>query len=273
MKWITFLVGLMMLSATQVVGSEGSPFDAPEPEAGAPGPEIQEQRDWLREQLVLGLRSSRQIRRVQTHVDRMPPQHIELLTRIALAQRLPEDVVGVPRARWEARRALWLRRLLEEDLWWRRPAVGYLPVITWLPEGTSLGASAVVSPDGRHVRVSPWPMFSSVGPVYSYDLQTGETRRLPDPSGESASPGSSQTDSVGRQPHGFPQGGGYRAGDWPSHHQQPRSTPLGSPRGGGGYREGIFPQHHNPPRPQYEPPEVWHDGVRSRLGPRPGSDQ
>ena len=271
MKWIALLVGWLVLIAPPVVGSEGSPFDTPEPEAGVPGPEIQEQRDWLREQLVLGISSPRQIRRVQMHVDRMPPQHIELLTRIALAQRLPEEAVGVRRARLEAQRARWLRGVLEEDLWWRRPAVGYMPVITWLPEGTSLGASAVVSPDGRHVRVSPWPMFSSVGPVYSYNLQTGETRRLPYPSGDPASPESSQAGSAGRQPHGYPQAGGYREGVWPSHHQQPRSMPLGYPQGGGGYREGVFPQHHNPPRPQYEPPEVWHDGVRSRIGPRPGS--
>jgi hypothetical protein len=57
--------------------------------------------------------------------------------------------------------------------------VGYAPVVTWLPEGTSFGASAVISPDRRYVRTNVMPFFSSVGPVYSYNLNTGETRWMP----------------------------------------------------------------------------------------------
>lgn len=57
------------------------------------------------------------------------------------------------------------------------PAIGYIPVITWLPEGASLNAQAVVSPDGRHVRLSVVPFFSSIGPVYTFNYMTGETRR------------------------------------------------------------------------------------------------
>ena len=57
------------------------------------------------------------------------------------------------------------------------PAVGYFPVITWLPEGASLSARAVVSPDRRHVRMSVLPFFSSIGPVHTFNFMTGETRR------------------------------------------------------------------------------------------------
>ncbi len=271
MKWIALLVGWLIWSTTLVAGSQASPFETPDSQTEMPRPDIQEQRDWLREQLVLGVSAPRQIRRLQAHVDQLPPQRIELLTRIALAQQIPEEAVGVRRARLEAQRARWLRGVLEEDLWWRRPAIGYMPVITWLPEGTSLGAGAVVSPDGRYVRVSPSPMFSRIGPVYTYNLQTGETRPWPYPSEQSASPDSSPSGTAGRQPHGYPQAGGHREGVWPSQANQPRSMPLGYPQVGGGYRDGVFPQHHNPPRAQYEPPEVWHDGVRSRIGPRPGT--
>jgi hypothetical protein len=60
---------------------------------------------------------------------------------------------------------------------YRGPAVGYFPVITWLPEGTSLSAQAVVSPDRRHVRMSVLPFFSTIGPVHTFNFMTGETRR------------------------------------------------------------------------------------------------
>ena len=49
--------------------------------------------------------------------------------------------------------------------------VGYYPVITWLPSGTYLGASAVVSPDRRYVRFGGTVMFSQVGPVRTFTFR------------------------------------------------------------------------------------------------------
>jgi general secretion pathway protein D len=50
-------------------------------------------------------------------------------------------------------------------------------VITWLPEGASLTAQGVISADGRHVRMSLMPFFSTIGPVDTFNFATGETRR------------------------------------------------------------------------------------------------
>jgi hypothetical protein len=50
-------------------------------------------------------------------------------------------------------------------------APGYAPVITTLPSGAQLGASAVVSPDRRYVRMNLQPFFSSVGPVQNFTFQ------------------------------------------------------------------------------------------------------
>jgi hypothetical protein len=58
--------------------------------------------------------------------------------------------------------------------------VGYFPIVTWLPEGVSLSAQAVVSPDRRSVRMSLVPFFSTIGPVYTFNFLTGETHRLPE---------------------------------------------------------------------------------------------
>ena len=48
---------------------------------------------------------------------------------------------------------------------------GFAPVITTLPSGTQLNASAVVSPDRRYVRMNLQPFFSQVGPVQNFTFQ------------------------------------------------------------------------------------------------------
>ncbi len=57
----------------------------------------------------------------------------------------------------------------------RGGAVGYQPVITQLPEGTNLFATAVVSADRRYVRFSGLPLFSAIGEVQTFNFVTGQT--------------------------------------------------------------------------------------------------
>ena len=52
----------------------------------------------------------------------------------------------------------------------RSGAVGYQPVITTLPEGTNMFATAVVSADRRYVRVTVTPLFSGVGQVTQFSF-------------------------------------------------------------------------------------------------------
>jgi hypothetical protein len=54
-----------------------------------------------------------------------------------------------------------------------RSAVGFRPVVTPLPEGTTLTASAVISADRRYVRVTPTPLFSGVTDVFTFNFATG----------------------------------------------------------------------------------------------------
>ncbi|MFM8282895.1 MAG: hypothetical protein ACKOCW_04975, partial [Planctomycetaceae bacterium] len=55
----------------------------------------------------------------------------------------------------------------------RGGATGYQPVISTLPEGTNLSATAVVSADRRYVRVSVTPLFSGVGQVTTFNFAGG----------------------------------------------------------------------------------------------------
>jgi tetratricopeptide (TPR) repeat protein len=55
----------------------------------------------------------------------------------------------------------------------RSGTAGYQPIIQTLPEGTNLGAIAVVSADRRYVRVTPTPLFSGVGQVTQFNFSGG----------------------------------------------------------------------------------------------------
>jgi hypothetical protein len=51
--------------------------------------------------------------------------------------------------------------------------VGYQPVIQQYPSGAMLRSNAVVSADRRYVRVSPFPMFSGIGQVNTFNYVSG----------------------------------------------------------------------------------------------------
>lgn len=52
-------------------------------------------------------------------------------------------------------------------------AVGFRPVITTLPEGANLAATAVISADRRYVRITSLPLFSKIGKVLAFNIITG----------------------------------------------------------------------------------------------------
>jgi hypothetical protein len=223
---------------TQAVAPAEAAANAPQPTLRGTG----EKRQWLKEQLQQGLQNPWQVRQLQATVDRLNTRQVDALVDAVLAQQLPENRQPQQReqllqqAALQQYRAQVLQRVLSDRLAWRRfEQVGYLPVITWLPAGTSFGASAVISPDGRYVRTGVNPFFSSVGPVYSYNLNTGETRLLPPQS------------------------------PYPSYDYRP----LGTPPQDVPYRMGQMPSHHLPPPPPSAYPNVWYDGMRTRVGPRP----
>jgi len=56
-----------------------------------------------------------------------------------------------------------------------RGAVGYQPVIITLPEGVNMSVTSVVSHDRRYVRVTAQPMFSSIGPVNTFNYVSGSS--------------------------------------------------------------------------------------------------
>lgn len=104
------------------------------------------------------------------------------LSRITTAEQLDALYAEARQAAYQReamrlQQAIAYRNYLQQQLayqrMYNRGPVGYAPVITWLPSGTSLGVGAVVSPDRRYVRITANPFFSSVGPVHTFTFQHG----------------------------------------------------------------------------------------------------
>jgi hypothetical protein len=217
-----------------------------------------EKRRWLRGQLASGVTNRRELVQLQGKVDQLTPRQVDALTNAVLAQQLPvgeqpqqvqqqmqqfdqQQQQVLQQANQELARLQFLRQALENEMWLRNSGygVGYAPVVTWLPEGTWFGASANVSPDGRYARINANPYYSSVGPVYTYNLNNGATRSwMPQP--------------------------GYQT-------NHPNHRPLGSPGYNHAETYGGIPTRQQSQAPAAAPPasqpRVWHDGVRTRVGP------
>ncbi len=239
--------GTQILGGGVVLGSGDKKAEAKQPVLRSTA----EKRRWLREQLSNGVKDKRELLVLQGKVDQLTPKQVDVLTNAVLAQQLPgndpqqqaqqqlqqfdqEQQQLLQQANQEVARLQFLRQTLENELWLRNAGygVGYMPVVTWLPEGTWFGAGANISPDGRYVQVNANPYYSSVGPVYTYNLNNGATRSwMPQSGYESSnrpqgSPGFSHADTYG----GIPA------------RQQAQGAPAAQPR-------------------------VWHDGIRTRVGP------
>ena len=115
-----------------------------------------------------------------------------LMGRIQQLEEIQQRLLAREQAAWNlARQNQWLWMQMMQNRGWGNRAVGYRPIITWLPEGGNMTAGAVVSPDLRHVRISVNPFFSSIGPVDTFNYHTGQTRRIYTPSNPGSFSGSS----------------------------------------------------------------------------------
>lgn len=244
MRHLISITTLLLLSATTVLAEDRSGTREAADKPAVPET-VAGKRLWLKDQVVKGLTKREQVRQAQQFIDKLTPDQINTAVNGVLAQQLPPNAAVqqqlTQQAQLELLRAQALRQYLEYLVALQHRRVGYAPVITWLPQGTQFGASAVVSPDRRHVRINANPYFSSIGPVYNYDLNTGQTW-LQQPYPYSAYP-------QPRQVH--------------PHQTSPNF------QGNSGYNGGI-PYWHLPPQ-QPRPDEqrrVWYDGMRTRVSPR-----
>ena len=146
---------------------------------------LEEKRAWVRDQMLLEFANVDRRAEIEGKVAQMSPERVDALMRMyqkraGLLQEAASNEARRRRALSQAYRDMRVRDYQNRLAAARaggRP-VGYYPVVTWLPEGASLGASAVVSPDRRYVRMNLQPFFSRVVGVDTFNFRTGETRRV-----------------------------------------------------------------------------------------------
>jgi len=142
----------------------------------------EKRREWLRKHLTAELRDKNQIVQLNAQLDDLDDRQVDVAAVRLLEQldkrrsrdAMSRAVKDLARAR-ETRDAL--RRMAAARHVATASPAGFFPVITVLPQGANMTASAIVSPDRRYVRITVNPFFSSIGPVDTFNFFTGEIRR------------------------------------------------------------------------------------------------
>ena len=164
-----------IVAVVGLVGISGTGAAPPDDLTRMSNADTATKRQWLRENLVASAGTDGRARMIQEKLHRMSPQQIDVL-----AQRLAVRRAGQRLADARALRDRLLRQRLHARRFGnqhQKHRVGYAPVLSVLPSGTHMTAGAVVSPDRRHVRINVMALFSSIGPVDTFNFHTGRTRR------------------------------------------------------------------------------------------------
>lgn len=105
---------------------------------------------------------------------RTQPRNLSLLQSAQVIPVLAEDVNGQNQVRRVTREHSEVIQDFAENRLETSPrragAVGYTPVVQTIPEGSSLSAQAVVSPDRRYVRLSMRPTFTTITDVFTFSF-------------------------------------------------------------------------------------------------------
>lgn len=138
---------------------------------------VDAKRQWVRAQMIREFADKLDaslLKEIDGKVNQMTPGRIEQLYKIyAKRQQVVQEARQQDQRLQQLEDAAYRQALIQQyqarlaAARSGRPA-GFAPVITTLPSGTSLAASAVVSPDRRYVRINATPFFSSVGPVNTF---------------------------------------------------------------------------------------------------------
>ncbi|MFP6620587.1 MAG: hypothetical protein VB877_14670 [Pirellulaceae bacterium] len=95
--------------------------------------------------------------------------------------QLDQTIASYQRQLSYQQQLVYQQRLLQQQQQYRQRLLqqnGFRPIVTWLPTGTNFSASAVVSADRRHVRMSLAPFFSSIPRVDTFNYSTGHYRNV-----------------------------------------------------------------------------------------------
>lgn len=156
----------------------------------------EKKREWLRENMTSHIKNEKRLQDLDARFDKLSAEEVDQLYVLYQEQ--------LAQANRELQQALLLKQQLQQGAQLQQRNVGFAPQITWLPEGASLGVSGVVSPDGRSVRISAMPFFSSIPSYDTFNFATGQSQHYQlQPGGYSQTPYSSGGFGTGGTSNGF----------------------------------------------------------------------
>ena len=153
-------------------------------------PTLQQKREFVRANMIREFANSLNadlLAEIDRKIAEMSPDRVEQLVenyqkRQAAQQEAQSDEAYLQAVQDQATRDALIAQYQQRLAAARSGNPGFAPVITTLPSGAQLGASAVVSPDRRYVRMNLQPFFSNVGPVQTFTFQNptpfGQQRRV-----------------------------------------------------------------------------------------------
>lgn len=142
--------------------------------------DIEGKREFLQKLFARQLKDPKQIHAALARLQQATPQEIEkLMAAYEKKARLSQER-SIAQAKRDLARAKAYQQYLQSRVdQQRRGNPGFAPVITTLPTGTHFPVSAVVSADRRYVRITTAPIFSSVGPVRTFNTKNGRSGFVP----------------------------------------------------------------------------------------------
>ena len=157
-----YIMRLILVLALAIACNPGrlEAQQAVEPALGARNPSRQAKQAWLYERLVAPVQN---------------PQLVNAYTE--KLRNMSDGQLDASIASYQAQ-LLYRQKLLQQQRWRNNAAVGFRPIVTWLPTGTNFTAGAIVSPDRRYVRMSLSPFFSSIPRVDTFNYRTGQSRNI-----------------------------------------------------------------------------------------------
>jgi hypothetical protein len=184
MRAAIFTLALILTCASSI-GSLVAQEQTPPADVDLSNVPLETKREWVRTHMVREFANGldeETLRKIDDTVANMTPERIDRLVKNyarrdqaeSQAQAQDERLTQQDAAQRSALIANYQQRLAAARAGGNP---GFAPLITTLPSGASLGASAVVSPDRRYVRMNLSPFFSSVGPVQTFTFANPQPYR------------------------------------------------------------------------------------------------
>ena len=172
---LTFLAILIAACSLTAKGPAFSQDAIADAKAALPA-DAETRREWLYQRLTVRITSRREKLKIKTKLKRLTDGQVhELFDHYQ--HKFEERELRVAKARLAQALEAKHRLQLELDAVRRPAAVGFAPVVNWLPVGAGFAAGGLIGPRGRHVRIQANPFFSNIQRVdnfwWGYGHHTG----------------------------------------------------------------------------------------------------